>query len=370
MRHERAGRAGLPLGGALLIDPSVNGQSHILVNSGFVDIALALYGDVTVIARDSHVDALQAYIEASNLENVAFIKYKKGGVYKAYSDATRKNVFECEVFLNISYALFAKINIYAIWQRRATLYWVVHSHFLTFEHTGVFEAMKSKFKKSLMFSRLFNSTFVVCGERIKDNVDALVHRGDRVKAVFHPIGINRLAAQQSLSSHTPDTFSLLHIHGWHEASVNKIRAIQSIEHVTAQRKAIYFKDVKASIALDNNEAYFSRDYRDRLGAIAKYSYFLHLPENLYKLQASGALMDLLLTGTPVIGLRTDFGGELAAIIGEFGYFFDDYDSISDFLKRCDVAQVIADRERFSNNLATGYQKIKRLSLEQARQVLV
>ena len=67
MEHERMGKTEPSVGGALLVEPSVNGQSHILVNSGFVDIALNLYGTVTVMARASHVDALEAYLDAEKL---------------------------------------------------------------------------------------------------------------------------------------------------------------------------------------------------------------------------------------------------------------------------------------------------------------
>jgi hypothetical protein len=369
MEHERMGKTEPSVGGALLVEPSVNGQSHILVNSGFVDIALNLYGTVTVMARASHVDALEAYLDAEKLQRITFIRYEKQRLLESYRKEVASHRYDCVIFLNINYNLFLRLNLLAHKRSNGPLYWVGHSHFLTFEDSGPAAAIKNKLKKMMMFNRLFNSTFIVCGQRIKSNVDALVDAGDKVKGIFHPIGINRLADSQPEATLEPGTFSLLHINGWHQASPSKIAAIQSVEAIAAQRKVIRFKDVKASIATDKDERYFSRDYKVRLGIIRDYSYFLHLPENAYRLQASGALMDLLLIGTPVIGLRSDFGTELAGIIGDFGYFFDSYAEIVAFLGQADAAQIIADRARFSQNLLTGYQTVKDLSLAQARQVL-
>lgn len=368
MTNERPGRTELAVEGVLLVEPSVNGQSHILVNSGFVDIALTLYATVTVIARDSHVDALEAYLDPDKLPRIRFVRYDKDGPLDSYRKEVARHRYGRIIFLNINYSLFVRLNLLGPRRNNGPLYWVGHSHFLTFDDHGVAERVKNKMKKAMMFSRLFNSIFIVCGQRIKTNVDALLDQGEKVRTIFHPIGINPLPAVDLEVTPEPGTFSLLHINGWHQASPRKIEAIEAIEAIAARRGTIRFKDVKASIASENDERYFSRDYKDRLGMIGRYSYFLHLPENPYTLQASGALMDLLLIGTPVIGLQTDFGLELAEIIGEFGYFFDSYDEITAFLEEADAAQVMANRARLSQNLRAGYQTVKDLSLAQARRV--
>lgn len=368
MTNERPDKTEPAVGGALLVEPSVNGQSHILVNSGFIDIALNLYDTVTVLARDSHVDALEAYLDPDKLPRIRFIRYGKNELLNSYRQEVAHHWYGKIIFLNINYNLFARLNLFSRRPKDTPLYWVGHSHFLTFDNRSPAELIKNKLKKTMMFNRLFDSIFIVCGQRIKTNVDALLDMGSKVKAIFHPIGIAPLPAIEAQVTSEPGTFSLLHINGWHQASPSKIAAIQAIEAITTRRGTIRFKDVKASIVSENDERYFSRDYKDRLGLIGKYSYFLHLPENPYTLQASGALMDLLLIGTPVIGLQTDFGSELADIIGEFGYLFDSYDEITAFLEQADTDQVMTDRVRFSHNLRAGYQTVKDLSLAQARQV--
>lgn len=158
----------------------------------------------------------------------------------------------------------------------------------------------------------------------------------------------------------------MHINGWHEASEKKVAAIHAITEIAARKKLFNFTDVKSSVATDQDERYFSRDYRDRLDIVSDYSFFLHLPENTYRLQASGALMDMLLTGTPVIGLQTDFGEEMTTLIGQFGHFFESFDDIVAFLQNVDPAKLLADRGLFSDNLKNGYEKVKAASLQQAK----
>lgn len=368
MTNERLGETEPAVEGALLVEPSVSGQSHILVNSGFVEIALTLYDTVTVMARGSHIDALEAYLEPDKLPRIRFIRYGKDGLLDSYREEITRHRYGRIIFLNINYSLFIRLNLFDHRRNNIPLYWVGHSHFLSFDDTGIANIFKNTLKKTMLFNRLFNSKFIVCGQRIKINVDILLNKSRNVRAIFHPIGIEPISNAEIEMISQVGTFSLLHINGWHQASPIKISAIESIEAISARRGTITFKDVKASIVSEKDERYFSRDFKDRLGMIGKYSYFLHLPENSYTLQASGALMDLLLIGTPVIGLRTDFGSELAGIIGEFGYLFDSYDEITAFLEKADIGQVMADRARFSQNLRAGYQTVKDLSLAQARRV--
>ncbi|WP_323162582.1 hypothetical protein, partial [Pseudomonas rhodesiae] len=72
-------------------------------------------------------------------------------------------------------------------------------------------------------------------------------------------------------------------------------------------------------------------------------------------------------GTPIIGLRTDFGEELAEIIGPFGYFFDKHDEVLRFFSSSDFNP--AEFDQFRSNLAAGYEKIVALNQTQFDDVL-
>ena len=367
MKRERSEAAQPASGGALLIDPSVYGQSHILVNTGFINIALDLYGHVTVVARDSHIDALIQYMDKQKAAQVRFVKFEdRSAVFGLYKNEITAKRYDNILFLNIDHLLYYKVNALNMINNGNEIYWVGHSHFLKFEKSGVVNVVKNQIKKKLFFNQLFNSTIIVCGQNIKKNIDLLLDTGDKVKAIFHPIGIDKIPDKGLGVPPASGNFSLLHINGWHEVTAGKTAAIESIKSLALQDRSFDFEDVKSSVSTDKDERYFSRDYKNRLEAIAGFSFFLHLPENSYRLQASGALMDMLLTGTPVIGLKTDFGEELKNSIGKFGYFFQSYDEIIDFLTNIDAEAIIADRIEFSKNLLSGYETIKDMSLQQAK----
>lgn len=368
MEHERSDTAPPIAGRAFLIDPSVRGQSHLLVNTGYIDLALQLYRNVTVVAHHSHVVALTQYMGEDRAARIRFVGYDDAArIVSIYREETKTHSIDRVIFLNIDNRTYYRINLLNMAIGRRTLYWVAHSHFVTFGKRGYASMLKNRFKKSLLLNSLFKSKIIVCGQNIKLNVDALLGEGGKVKAVFHPVGIDPLPAKNRAD--TMDHMSLLHINGWHEPGADKLATVKAIEDIASGKNDFTFCDVKSGVSTDQGERRFLRDYRDRLKIIADYAYFLHLPEDPYRLQASGAVMDMLLTGTPVIGLKTEFGEELRNLIGHFGHFFDSYFALITFLRNADPAALLADRTVFVGNLQRGYDMVKKVSLQHARAAL-
>ena len=58
-----------------MVDPSVVGQSHLLVNLGFIDLCLGIFSDVEVVAEETHCAALVHY-GADRTGRVTFHPYK------------------------------------------------------------------------------------------------------------------------------------------------------------------------------------------------------------------------------------------------------------------------------------------------------
>ena len=353
-------------GHALLIDPSVRGQSHILVNTGFIEIALRMYKDVTVIAHQSHVDALLQYMSLELSASVRFISYTDSNeMMKAYKQENANSLIENIIFLNIEHSFYHKVNTMNILAGRKNLFWVAHSHFLSFNNPGKLNRIKNIVKKISLFNAIYKSKIIVCGKNIEGNINAIINQGKKIRPVFHPIGIDPLPVYKQVEVMDEVKVSLIHINGWHEASAIKVDTIEKINNVANLSSGLIFNDVKSGVSTDQGERRFNRDYHDRLQMISEFSYFIHIPEDAYRLQASGALMDLLLTRTPVIGLKTDFGSELGKAIGSFGYFFDSHESLVDFIRSADPATMLADRLGFVRNLANGYNIVKAMSLREA-----
>lgn len=358
MRHDE-GRSGDA--NALLIDPSVVGQSHLLVNTGVIHLALGRYARLALITEVGHCEALKKYLGPEICERIIFVTWRRrSDIRKTVRDFIAGKQFDQIIFTNIEYDMFLYMNLFQSKASKKPILWVLHSHFVNAAGPGVGLRIKNLVKWYFFFRAFPQAKFVVLGERIRTNIEALIgpfFRRGNIVAIIHPVGVARLAKRGPALSTRPHR--VIFMSGWHALSPSNQELLSALEGVPSETRRFEVVAVSNTFEGSFKEKSFSAEYADRLKQIAEADFFLHLPNDPYRLQASGAVMDMLLTGTPVIGLRTDFGDELAEIIGLFGYFFDNREDLLRFLSsgEPDPAEVAM----FRSNLAAGYEKIVALS---------
>lgn len=356
MRHHE-GSPGGP--SALLIDPSVVGQSHILVNTGVLRLALARYPRIEVIAEASHCDALREYLGAEACARITFVPWhRRPEIRKTVRDVVRGRTFDQILFTNMEYDLFVYMSLFHQGASRKPILWVLHSHLVDAAATGGRARIKNLVKWYFFFRAFRRARFIVLGERIRANVEALIgpfFRRGNIGAVIHPVGVAPLPEGRSAAGRSGRLPRVIFMSGWHALSPRNQALLDALDGIPPEDRRFEVVAVSNRFEGVNDNKAFSMEYTDRLTRIAQADFFLHLPSDPYRLQASGAVMDMLLTGTPMIGLRTDFGEEMAGIIGPFGYFFNSRDDLLRFLSTAtpDPDEVAA----FRANLAAGYATI-------------
>ncbi len=354
---------------ALIIDPSVVGQSHLLVNTGFIRLVLGRYPRVTIIAEKTHCDALARYLGAEAGDRVEFVPWsRKSDIRRTIRAFIAGRRFDQILFTNMEYGLFVYMSLFHRKASRRPTLWVIHSHLANALKPGKAARIKNLIKWYVLFRLFRNVRFVVLGQRIKRNVEALIgpfFQRDNVAAIFHPIGIAKLP--ENGSGRAPRLPRVFFMSGWHALSPENRALLDALDRIPPEARHFEIAAQANRFGEANKQKSFAMEYMDRLGLIAEADFFLHLPSDPYRLQASGAVMDMLLTGTPMIGLRTDFGEELTGIIGPFGYFFDNRNDLLRFLssKGPDPVEVRA----FRANLNAGYDTILALSRAQFDEVL-
>jgi hypothetical protein len=343
----------------VMVDPAVVGQSHLLVNTGFIRLLLSRFDDVVVIAETTHREALESYLDAdSRAGRPQFISYasRKEMLARLREEIARAPT-QAVLLTNLHYALFARLSIVSL-LRKVTLFWVLHSHLSSLARDGLRDRIKNRLKIFLLFDMFPASHFIVCGESIKSSFLRLTRRPcyqRRISAVFHPVGISAVDADRRLADAPPAARaapSLIYLQGWHKATAKTSAALERLSAI-ARTGTIRLDVVWNNFSSTNNRKHFTKDYRERLCQIARADFFLFLPSDDYALQASGALLDLVVAATPAIGINTAFGAELATIIGEFGFFFDTLDELVNFMTAVDRDFLLRRHAEFRRNLKRG-----------------
>ncbi|GLS68111.1 hypothetical protein GCM10007890_01220 [Methylobacterium tardum] len=354
---------------ALLIDPSVVGQSHLLVNTGMVRLVALRYARIAIIAENTHCDALKKYLGAEISNQVTFVPWhRRSEIRKTVRGFIAGEQFDQIIFTNLEYGIFAYMNLFHKRASSKPILWTLHSHLLKARSSGKAARIKNVVKWYFLFRAFRKVKFIVLGERIRASIEASIgsfFRRGNIVAITHPVGITKLPGRTPSAAGSLSKFPrVIFMSGWHGLSPNNKELLSKIERLPPKNHRFEFVALsnKFQAADAQREKSFLTDYADRLNEIARADFFLHLPSDSYKLQASGALMDMLLTGTPVIGLRTDFGDELTEIIGPFGYFFDKHDDLLTFFSSAELDP--AEVYQFRFNLAAGCEKI--VALNQAQ----
>jgi len=359
---------------ALLIDPSVVGQSHILVNTGMVCLAASRYTRVTVIAESTHCDALEQYLDLNIASRVTFIPWsRRAEIRSIVRKLIAKDRFDLVLFTNLEYGIFVYMNVFHRGITQRPILWTLHSHLVNLGLTSRVTRIKNFVKWYFLFCAFRKVKFIALGGRIRANIETaigpLFYRSN-IAALMHPVGIRKLPGP-ALDASDIRTRSprVIFMSGWHGLSPKNKELLGELERLDSSSSRFELVSLSNSFKSVSNQKVksFAIDYADRLKEITKADFFLHLPSDPYRLHASGALMDMLLTGTPIIGLRTDFGEELAEIIGPFGYFFDKHDEVLRFFSSSDFNP--AEFDQFRSNLAAGYEKIVALNQTQFDDVL-
>ncbi|TXM98242.1 hypothetical protein FV242_29350 [Methylobacterium sp. WL64] len=355
-----------------MIDPSVVGQSHLLVNTGVVRLAIARHARVSVIAETTHCDALKQYLGPDISNQIAFVPWRRRSeIRKKIREVIARKQFNQIIFTNIEYGMFAYMAFFHRGASRKPILWIIHSHLVNAFAPGKATRIKNLIKWYFLFRAFRKMKFIVLGERIRANVEAVIgpfFRRGNITAIFHPVGIAQLP-EGSLGAPSPSYRlpQVIFMSGWHSISPKNQELLSNLERIPPEFRRFEFAALSNRFERTNDKKSFSMEYADRLNVIAEADFFLHLPSDSYHLQASGAVMDMLLTGTPMIGLQTDFGEELTGIIGPFGYFFEDQDDLLRFFWSAELDP--AEVRRFRANLASGYEKIVALSQVQFDAVL-
>ena len=352
---------------ALLIDPSVVGQSHLLVNTGIARLAVSRHERVTLIAEATHCDALKQYLGPDISAQITFVPWRRRSeIRKTIRQVIAGRQFDQIIFTNVEYLLFAYMVIFHWRASRKPILWMLHSHFVNAVGPKKAWRIKTLMKWYLLFRTSERVKFVVLGSRIRANIEAMIGslaRPGSIISIIHPVGIAPLTEdRRSAAVSASRTPRVLFIPGWHALLPGNQELLSNLERIAPEARRFEVVVLANKFEGANNKKTFLMEYTDRLNQIAQAEFFLHLPSDPYRLQASGAMMDMLLTGTPMIGLRTDFGEELTGIIGDFGYFFDDREGLLHFLRSAELD--LAEVHRFQANLAAGYEKIVALSQAQ------
>ncbi|TXN61066.1 hypothetical protein FV228_21795 [Methylobacterium sp. WL18] len=345
---------------ALLVDPSVVGQSHILVNTGIIRLATTRYSRVTIIAETTHCEAIKRYLCREIGDKVDFVTWRhRHEIVGIVQNFLAKKQIDQIIMTNISYRLFLYMNLFGVRASKNPIFWMFHSHFVDACGRDLRVRVKNFIKWYFLFRLFKNVRFIVLGERIRINIENSIGKffhPDKISVINHPIGISRIPRVESdVSESLPKSVRILFMYGWHGLSIKNNILLEEIKKLSSTTCKFKLSVLSNEFKKSNNERSFSIDYAERLKEISKCDLFLYLPNDSYRLQASGATMDMLLTNTPMIGLRTEFGEELAELIGPFGYFFDTQSDLLQFLhsKNYDSVEI----SQFRANLTAGYDKI-------------
>jgi hypothetical protein len=366
MQHGAEGRTSR----IIVVEPSVLGQSHLLVNTGFIKLIASLYAEVIVLSEARHSLALASYVEkGGNAGNIQFVTYtKKRNLAQSISDLALSTGVEAVFFLNLEYSVFIKMNMTRVRRSGLEFYWVLHSHLISLNSSLLSSRIKNMLKCVALFGVFSDNTFIVCGESIRTNFLARSGRSryaNKIFPVLHPLGIAIEEAGQAGRIACPDRpASLVFLQGWHALSETLEALLGRISRVIERRDGVELEIVRNTFEKGCDGRLFSRSYGERIRRMIRSDYVLYCPEDKYALQASGSLMDLLVAKVPVIGLRTDFSRELEDKIGEIGFFFDSWDELVDFLATVDRDLLFARKSRFDANLDRAPKVVKEIGLRQ------
>ncbi|HEY0238239.1 MAG TPA: hypothetical protein VGC37_06310 [Friedmanniella sp.] len=337
----------------VLVDPSVLGQSHLLVNLGMVRLCAERFAEVEVVAERAHCEALVAY-GAASFGQVSFRPYD------ASTDLTLRLLRSLDraapvVFLNLEYKLFLRVMA-SRFSRGRPVYWVLHSHFAS-PVTSFTSRTKLLARKLLLFTLFKRSKFIVYGERIRQNLLALVGASvdpDRIESVEHPLGVEQVLPEGSADGPVRIAF----VRGWH-APPAATEAVLTALAAAAEAEHAFEFSVISNVVLHRPDGsrVISSDYRERLVRLADIDLVLYLPTNDYALQASGALMDSFVSGRPLIGLQTDFQQEIESLVGPIGFFFESTEQLLDFIGSFREPARRREIEVRRQNLMNGYRTI-------------
>ena len=201
-----------------------------------------------------------------------------------------------------------------------------------------------------MFKIFSKNTFVVCGDRIRKNYIELSKRRypiGNIHAVFHPVGINPtlITANQKPYNETDGKIKINFSQGWHKLTTSSRDLIREIDENDMIKNKFELVSKDQNQLTGEKKKIFTTDYIDRINLIAQADLFLHIPTDRYSLQASGALMDCILSKTPILGFRTDFSLEMEQNIGKFGFFFDSEKEVISFLENSSISDVYGEIEK-------------------------
>ena len=351
----------------VLIDPSVIGESHILVNTGFLRLFAAMADELLVITEDSHSNALRKHVNLDgSYANINYITYKDRS---ELNDLIRKSVswrqIDLMFFLNLEYRIFFYCNLSARRYYTGPKCWVLHSHLASLGKESLRAKLVSRLKAFLLFNLFTDNRFVVLGENIKANARRTLSGfipGERIHSVFHPVGVSSFEAK-AIGPAKPRGRDMLvmFLHGWHRLPDDRLQTLVRLAETARTTGQFDFREILASFNSGPLGRSFSKQYSDRLNSIRAADFLLQLPTDPYSFQASGAIMDMVATRTPAIGIATDFGKDLESKIGRFGYFFDTDAELIGFMERFSDNYNVADHQLFISNLTDAGERLDQLA---------
>ncbi|MFC6788921.1 hypothetical protein ACFQE0_04325 [Methylobacterium komagatae] len=342
----------------IIVDPSVVGESHILVNTGFIRHFAHIAREIIVIAEASHAQALQKYADLTGSD--ATISYRgyhdrsevTGLIDKATSEAPTDLLF----FFNLEYNVWLHCNIAGRKHYKGLKCWVFHSHLASLGKSGLHNKVIAKLKAFFLINLFPNNRFIVLGENIRANTLRALPgfvRAKRLHSVIHPVGVHGQNAKPSGNAPSiKGGTSVLFLHGWHRLPETRLQTLARLAEIAQAKGCFDFVEIKNEFSNSALGRSFSKPYNERLDTIRAADFLLQLPTDPYTFQASGAIMDMIVTQTPGIGIASDFSKYLESRVGKFGYFFETDDEIVEFMSHFPAKQHADDYQNFVSNLAT------------------
>lgn len=360
----------------IIVDPSVVGESHILVNTGFIRHFANIAREIIVISEASHAQALQKYVDLTGSDvSISYRGYRdRSEVTDLIDKAALEAPTDLLFFFNLEYNVWLHCNMAGRKYYKGLKCWVFHSHLASLGKSGLRNKVISKLKAFFLINLFPNNRFIVLGENIKANTLRALPGfvgAKRLHSVIHPVGVQSSNAKPTgnTASTTRGT-SILFLHGWHRLPEMRLQTLARLAEIARIKGRFEFVEIKNEFSNSALGRSFSKPYNERLDMIGAADFLLQLPTDPYTFQASGAIMDMIVTRTPGIGIASDFSNYLEGQVGKFGYFFETEDEIVEFLSDFPAKQHADDYQNFVSNLATASSRIEQLGRADLRNLLV
>lgn len=345
----------------IVCEPQCAGLEHVEFNSPFLAALRSAYPEkkILFLAEKNHLENVRARLKEFSIEGIDFetidIPQRNLLNNQRFSIELRlaRSIFEKASTMNAEKIIFSSVTSAGLVSIKFLLRSFRDMDCMVILHAVLESVLKKRpplkpfslksylelpfwFRFTFPYGNNENLRYIVLGESIRDNLSRLFPRlRDRTVAIDHPY------FYENAPDHSPfkdgiASFGSLGVASRSKGSDSFIRVAKEIKsgkegpwnarfiHIGPVDKKIKFEG--SCVELPRNDSFLSRaDYERFLSAI-DYAVFFHKP-TLYRLTASGSLLDSFSHLKPVIALKNPFFSYYFDLMGDIGYLCDDYEDM-------------------------------------------